>query len=102
MKKFWAAVAAVVLAAALYFLLRTKNSSTESPPPSNETVSENGTPSAGNPFGAQGTAAISSNGARTTAPAPNELASRAASPNATPDGTVPTNEVANLPPLTVL
>jgi hypothetical protein len=97
MKKFWAAVAIIAVVAGIYFFEKQKIPAPEKKevsgqisdaglfpnPPPFETNSENARPT-------------SSSGAKPALP--NDLASRAASPNSI----VATNEIANLPPPTVL
>src|SRR5436305_8778483 len=99
MKKFWAAVVIVGVVAGLILLLKSRSPSPETPVPQNGTVAEatsNIPPEPGVPQ--QNVSPVPSS----SAPAPTDLASRAASPNPPPDSTAAPNEPPTLPPLTVL
>lgn len=98
MKKLWPfiIIAAVVVGLGTYFKLQ-NDAPVDSP--SQETAS--GTTTDAATAGSDAVGRISTAAAINTQ-APTDLASRASSPNPTPDSTITTNEEALLPPLTVL
>jgi hypothetical protein len=102
MKKFWAAVAVIAVVAGSYLFLRSKNPSSENPPPQSGNIAETNSNVPSVPGRVQSVPSLSSTGVAANVTAPNDLSSRAASPNPAPGSVEITNEVASLPPLTVL
>jgi len=98
MKKFWAAVAIIAVVAGIYFFETQKNPTPGNSTATNSTVSEKNSSAPAAPGNSGTVPSTLSAGAGANATSPNDLASRAASPNSIPT----TNEVQNLPPLTVL
>jgi hypothetical protein len=96
MKKFWAAIVVIAVVTGIYFFERQKNPAPGNSAAANATVSENNSSTSSAP-GNSGNEVLSAGAGENSAP-PNELASRAASPNPTPA----TSEIQNLPPPTVL
>jgi hypothetical protein len=96
MKKFWAAIVIIAAIVGFYFFEKQKNPAPESYSATNAIVSENNSSVPAAPVNSGAVSATLSAGANSTSP--NDLASRAASPNPTPV----TSEVQNLPPPTVL
>ena len=100
MRKFWAAVFIIAVVVGIWFIAKQKNPAPENFPATNATVSENNSsaPARKAPVASGIIPTNSSAGAGATATSPNNLASRAASPNPAPAA----SELQNLPPLTVL
>ena len=98
MKKFWAAVVIIAVIAGIYFFEKQKNPASENPAATNATVSGNNSGTFAAPENLGTVPATLTTGAGANASSPDDIASRADSPNSIPT----TNEVQNLPPLTVL
>jgi hypothetical protein len=97
MKKFWAAAVIIAIAVGFYFF-ENKNPAQKNSPATNQAVSENNSNAPAALKDSGSVPAVSPLGTGAKAASLNDLASRAASPNSIPA----TNEIQNLPPLTVL